>query len=97
MAARKELLSVRIPGELMTQIDVLMAGTRRDKTSVAIELLERGLETLGKAPIESENFVPVERFEAAIADLSEGLKELNGLKVLLEEVENGKKQESLAA
>jgi predicted DNA-binding protein len=74
--AQKELLSVRIPADLMKRIEVLMAEKRRDKTSIAIELVERGLNTLGDAPIESENFVPVERFEAAIASLKEEVKSL---------------------
>jgi predicted DNA-binding protein len=74
--AQKELLSVRIPAELMTRIEVLMAKTKREKTSVAIELIERGLQTLDDAPIESENFVPVERFEAAIASLTKEVEEL---------------------
>ena len=70
----KVLLSVRIPDELMHQIDIKATETKRDKTSITIELLERGLETLGTAPIESANFVPVERFEEAIANLTADLE-----------------------
>jgi hypothetical protein len=58
-----------------------MASTRRDKTSVAIELIERGLQTVEDAPIESENFVPVERFEAAIASLTKEVEELKKLEM----------------
>lgn len=73
----KELLSVRIPSELMRKIDGIMGETQRDKTSVAVELLQRGLDTVNGQPIESDNFVSTEKFEAAIANLS---KEIDDLK-----------------
>lgn len=74
----KELLSVRIPSELMDRLNGIAAETRRDKTSVAVELLQRGLDTVNAEPIESENFVSTEKFEAAIANLTGQLSEVRG-------------------
>lgn len=65
----KDLLSVRIPSELMDRISGIAAETRRDKTSVAVELLQRGLNTVTTQPMESDNFVSTEKFEAAIAQV----------------------------
>lgn len=72
----KVLLSVRIPDELMTQIDVQAATTKRDKTAIAIELLERGLESLGKAPIKSENYATTQELETLKQEL-EAVKKLS--------------------
>jgi hypothetical protein len=67
----KVLLSVRIPDELMTQIDVQAAKTKRDKTAIAIELLERGLESLGNAPIKSENYATTQDLETLRGEILE--------------------------
>ena len=72
----KVLLSVRIPDDLMTEIDVLSAKTKRDKTSVTTELLERGLSSIGSNPLESENYVSIETFETAIAALRDEVETL---------------------
>ena len=72
----KELLSVRIPDELMTQINMECAKTKRDKTAIAIELLERGLESLGNAPIKSENYATTQELETLRAEL-EAVKKLS--------------------
>ena len=78
----KELLSVRIPSELMDKINGIAAKTRRDKTSVAVELLQRGLDTVNASPIESENFVSTEKFEAAIANLTQEIEAVKKLEEL---------------
>lgn len=78
----KELLSVRIPSELMDKINGIAAETRRDKTSVTVELLTRGLDTVNASPIESENFVSTEKFESAIASLSEQIQQLKELEAV---------------
>ncbi len=78
----KELLSVRIPSELMDRINGIAAETRRDKTSVAVELLQRGLDTVNGEPIESENFVSVEKFEAVIANLTVEIEQLKKLELV---------------
>ena len=79
---RKELLSVRIPPDLMGDIDALSAKTRRDKTSVTIDLLERGLATLSEAPIKTANYATVEEMQEmgnAIASLRSELESLKEL------------------
>ena len=75
----KELLSVRISSELMDRINGIAAEKRRDKTSVTVELLTRGLDTVNDSPIESDNFVSTEKFEAAIANLAKEVEELKKL------------------
>lgn len=78
----KVLLSVRIPDDLMHKIEIEAAKTKKDKTSVTIDLLNRGLGTLGESPLESANYVPVEKFDAAIANLTkeiESIKELEAV------------------
>ena len=72
----KVLLSVRIPDELMTEIDVLSAKTKRDKTSVTVELLERGLSSIGDNPLTTANYVSLETFETAIAALKDEVETL---------------------
>ena len=80
----KELLSVRIPSELMDKINGIAAETRRDKTSVTVELLQRGLDTVNAEPMESENYVSSERFESAMVTLTAKLdrqsEEIDALK-----------------
>lgn len=65
----KVLLSVRIPDDLMAEIDALSAKTCRDKTSVTIDLLERGLSSIGDNPLTTANYVTVENFESVIESL----------------------------
>lgn len=77
----KELLSVRIPSELMDKINGIAAETRRDKTSVTVELLQRGLDTVNGQPIESDNFVSTEKFEAAIANLTQEIEAVKKLEL----------------
>ncbi len=72
----KVLLSVRIPDDLMGEIDALSAKTKRDKTSVTIDLLERGLSSVTESPLTTANYVTVETFEKAIADLTGELETL---------------------
>jgi predicted DNA-binding protein len=72
----KILLSVRIPDELMTKIDIQCAKTKRDKTAIAIELLERGLESVGNAPIKSENYATIQDLEVLREEI-ECLKKLS--------------------
>jgi predicted DNA-binding protein len=67
----KELLSVRIPDELMRKINMECANTKRDKTAIAIELLERGLESLGNAPIKSENYATTQDLETLRGEILE--------------------------
>ena len=67
----KVLLSVRIPDNLMGEIDALSAKTKRDKTSVTVELLERGLSSIGDNPLTTANYVSLETFETAIAALKD--------------------------
>ena len=77
----KRLLSIRIPPELDRQIAALAKGTERDKTSIAVELLQRGLETRDDAPIKSAKFVPREDFESLqtqVAALSQEFRQLRG-------------------
>lgn len=69
----KVLLSVRIPDDLMGEIDALSAKTKRDKTSVTIDLLERGLSSVTESPLTTANYVTVETFENAIATLKKEL------------------------
>ena len=78
MNIRKELLSVRIPPELMGEIDGLAAKTKRDKTSVTIDLLTRGLGTLSEAPIKTANFATVEDL-AALREELEAVKKLESI------------------
>lgn len=78
----KELLSVRIPPELMSKINDIADETRRDKTSVTVELLMRGLNTMKASPLESDNFVSAEKFEAVIANLAQEVAELKKLELV---------------
>lgn len=75
----KVLLSVRIPDDLMTQIDIQCAKTKRDKTTIAIELLERGLESVGNVPLKSENYATIQDLEALREEI-ECLKKLDAIK-----------------
>ncbi|MFM7580453.1 MAG: hypothetical protein ACKO5Q_26420, partial [Microcystaceae cyanobacterium] len=61
---------------LMTEIDVLSAKTKRDKTSVTTELLERGLSSIGDNPLGTANYVSLETFEDAIAALRDEVETL---------------------
>jgi predicted DNA-binding protein len=72
----KVLLSVRIPDNLMGEIDALSAKTKRDKTSVTVELLERGLSSIGDNPLTTANYVSLETFETAIAALKDEVETL---------------------
>jgi predicted transcriptional regulator len=79
MARPKETLSVRIPAELMDKINGLAAETRRDKTSVVVDLLTQKLDKVEDSP---HDCVSNQRFEAAIARLSHEVAELKKLELV---------------
>jgi predicted transcriptional regulator len=99
----KVLLSVRIPDDLMGEIDALSAKTKRDKTSVTIDLLERGLSSVTESPLTTANYVTVETLETAIAALRSQVDRLEGaiepypdvIGKLQNEIETLKKDEPL--
>lgn len=79
---KKETLSVRIPPELMAKIDGIAAKTRRSKTSVAVEVIERGVQCFDVPPVDSERFVTAERFEEVVTHLRQEVAELKKLELV---------------
>lgn len=79
---KKETLSVRIPPELMAKIDGIVAKTRRSKTSVAVEVIERGVQFFDVPPVDSERFVTAERFEEVVTHLRQEVAELKKLELV---------------
>lgn len=78
----KVLLSVRISDELMGEIDAIAAKTKRDRTAITTELLQRGLEGIQDKPITTANYATIEDMEALKAELMreiEAVKELEPL------------------
>ncbi|MEB3310357.1 MAG: ribbon-helix-helix protein, CopG family [Snowella sp.] len=56
-------LSVRIPDLLMAKIDALVAKTKRNKTEVIIEIVERGLQSLEIDSRQSANYASIQQLE----------------------------------